>query len=118
ATDQNTTGSRLGDGLRTAFYQVLIVADADKLKDYDSDAADDYIALLALSELGGLETCRPLPSMVNLLAPHCDAKSDGLTENDIAYLKGLYKMGADRNLSIQQGEIAYQMEQTLTGKKP
>ncbi len=116
ATDENTTGSRLGDGLRTAFYQVLIVADADKLKDYAAGAPTDYIALLALSWTGGLDICRPLPSIVNLLAAGCEAQSDALTENDLAYLKGLYTMSADRNLRTQQDEIAYQMEKSLKGR--
>lgn len=116
ATDENTTGSRLGDGLRTGFYQVLIVADADKLKDYEIGTLADYITLLALSWTGGLDACRALPSIVSLLAAGCAAQSGALTANDLGYLRGLYKMRADGTLRTQQDEIAYQMEQTLKGK--
>ena len=52
-------------------------------------AVGDYIAMLALTQLSSLDTCQALPSIVNLLAPGCAQKPDGLTENDVAYLRGL-----------------------------
>ena len=42
----------------------------------------------------------------------CDRKANALTDNDIAYLRGLYKMSPDRTLRTQQDEIAYQMERS------
>jgi hypothetical protein len=53
---------------------------------------------------------------VNMLAPSCEEKSETLTENDKAYLRGLYKATPDLSLGIQQDQIAYQMEQELKGR--
>jgi hypothetical protein len=107
------TGTRLGDGLRSELHHVTIVADPNQLKEYEIGSLADYIAMLALTQPDSLDTCQQLPSIVNMLAKHCDAKSDVLTENDTAYLHGLYKMSPDRTLRTQQDEIAYQMEQSL-----
>jgi hypothetical protein len=111
-----TTGSRLGDGLRGTFYRVLIVVDPDKLVDYEIGSLADYISMLALTQLNSLDTCQQLPSIVNMLAAGCERKVDALTGNDIAYLRGLYKMSPDRTLRTEQDEIAYQMEQGLEGR--
>ena len=75
----------------------------------------DYISLLALTELGDPGTCQSLPSIVNLLAASCPPV-EALTDNDRGYLRGLYHMSPDQNASVQQDEIGYQMQQTLTGK--
>jgi hypothetical protein len=72
--------------------------------------------LLVLTQLDSLDTCQQLPSIVNLLSQGCAQKPNALTDNDLAYLRGLYKMGPDRTARIQQDEIAYQMEQALKGK--
>lgn len=116
AHGRNVTGSRLGDGTRSVLDQILIVADPAKLADYEIGALADYIALLALTQLDSLDTCQQLPSIVNLLSQGCAQKPNALTENDLAYLRGLYKMGPDHTSRIQQDEIAWQMEQSLNGK--
>ena len=103
--------SHLGDGLHSTFYDVIIVADPTKLVDYEIGSIADYISLLALTQLNALDTCQQLPSIVNMLAAGCERKVDALTDNDIAYLRGLYKMSPNMTLRIQQDEIAYQMEQ-------
>jgi len=54
---------------------------------------------LALTQLSSLDTCQQLPSIVNMLATGCDKKASALTDNDLAYLRGLYKMGPGRTLS-------------------
>jgi hypothetical protein len=116
AHNRNVTGSRLGDGLRSVMDQIIIVADPTKLADYEIGPLADYISLLALTQLDSLDTCQQLPSIVNLLSQGCAQKPNALTENDLAYLRGLYKMGPDRTSRIQQDEIAWQMEQSLKGK--
>src|SRR5258706_12602498 len=105
------TGNRLGDGLRSELYNVVIVADSTKLLNYEIGELSDYIAMLALTQIGSQDTCQELPSIVNLLAEGCERKSNALTENDMAYLKGLYRMGTDQNLNVQKDQVAYQMEQ-------
>jgi hypothetical protein len=111
----SVTGTRLGDGLRSGFYHVIIVADPTKLVDYEMGAVGDYIAMLALTQLSSLDTCQTLPSIVNLLAADCANKAVALTENDAAYLSGLYHMGPGRNLRNQEDEVVYRMDQTFQG---
>jgi hypothetical protein len=111
------TGTRLGDGLRSDFYHVIIVVNPDQLKDYEIGSLADYISLLALTQLSALDTCQQLPSIVNLLAEGCARKANALTDSDIAYLRGLYKMSSDRTLRTQQDEMAYQMSESLAGRK-
>jgi hypothetical protein len=113
----NVTGERLGDGQRSAFYHVLIVVDPSQLQEYGMGHLSDYIAMLALTQVASLDACQQLPSIVNMLAKDCDRKSDGLSENDTAYLHGLYKMGAGRGLRTQRDQIAYQMEQELMASR-
>jgi hypothetical protein len=110
------TGSRLGDGLRSEFYNVIIVADPTRLLNHGMGELSDYIAMLALSQIGSQDACRQLPSIVNMLAEGCAQKTDTLTENDMAYLHGLYKAAPDQTLGTQQDQIAYQMEQELKGR--
>ncbi|HET7084752.1 MAG TPA: hypothetical protein VFI23_08285 [Rhizomicrobium sp.] len=112
----SVTGNHLGDGLRSIFHVVTIVVDPTKLVDYEIGSLADYIALLALTQLNSLDTCQQLPSIVNLLAENCATKSSALTENDFAYLRGLYKMSSNMNLGTQKNEISYQMEQALKGQ--
>jgi hypothetical protein len=115
AIGAHVTGSRLGDGLHSAFFHVLIVVNPVDLKDYEMGALGDYIAMVALSQLDSLDTCQPLPSIVNMLAKNCSQKTQSLTENDTAYLHGLYISRPDGNLNLQEDAIAYQMEQTAKG---
>ncbi|HEX4270213.1 MAG TPA: hypothetical protein VHZ32_02460, partial [Rhizomicrobium sp.] len=110
------TGSRLGDGLKSGLYNVIIVADPTRLTEYEMGSLGDYITMLALSQIGSLDGCEPLPSIVNMLARDCDRKTSILTDNDRAYLTGLYRMGPEAAPRVQQDEIAYQMEKSLLGK--
>jgi hypothetical protein len=111
----NVTGSRLGDGVRSTFYHVLIVANPDDLKEYEMGALGDYIAMVALSQLDSLDACQQLPSIVNMLAKNCNEKIEAVTENDTAYLRGLYSSSPDSNLNLQEDAIAYQMEKVAKG---
>jgi hypothetical protein len=110
------SGSRLGDGLSSGFHHVIIAIEPNKLASYEIGTLADYIAVLALTQLKSLDICQPLPSIVNMLAQGCSNNPNALTENDVAYLKGLYRMSADKNLGTQTDEVAYRMEQELKGR--
>jgi len=116
ATSPAVTGSRLGDGLRSDFQHILIVADSAKLGSFGMGELADYIAMLALTQLSTLDACQQLPSIVNMLTSGCSNPVQALTANDLGYLRGVYKMGPDRNFRSQQDEIAYQMQRTQDGK--
>src|SRR5262249_39732385 len=110
AHGNSVTGNRLGDGMRSAFYTVIIVAEPAKLLDHEIGTLADYIAFLSLMQLSSPDTCQPLASIVNLLAKSC-APIKMLTDTDKAYLQGLYRMGGDRIAAVQRAQIAYDMQQ-------
>jgi hypothetical protein len=112
----NVSGSRVNDGLRSEFSRVTIIADFNKVDALGVKPVANYVAMLALSQTQAFETCQPLVSIANLLANGCDAtlEPDGLSANDIAYLKALYKMDPDNMLLSQRSSIVHQMEANLS----
>jgi hypothetical protein len=102
--------------MRSTLYHVLIVADPRKLPDYEVGPLADYIAMLALTQLSSLDVCQQLPSIVNILAPACERKPNGITEDDLAYLRGLYKMSSAKSLVVQRNEIADRMSDAMAGR--
>jgi hypothetical protein len=117
ASAQTVAGSRLGDGLSTELYNVLIVAEPAKLMTYEIGTLADYAAMLALAQPSALDACEELPSISNLLAPDCAATTQRLTDGDLAYLRSLYKMGTADTLAMQRDTIRFQMEKTLVTDK-
>jgi hypothetical protein len=112
-----STGLRLGDGLTSDFYHVVVAADPTKLTDYPMGQIADYIALLALSHVDKPNDCQPLASILNLLAPGCKSVPDGLSTADMAYLNGLYRrMNGGLNAGLQRGQIARQIEEDASGQ--
>jgi hypothetical protein len=104
--------SHLGDGLRSTFYNVVIVADPSKLIGQELGTVADYIGLLALAEINPPADCQSLASILDLLTRGC-TPAKNLTENDLAYLRGLYRANPDGYLRTQEDEIAYQMEKAF-----
>jgi hypothetical protein len=109
----STTSSHLGDGLRSGLYNVIIVANPDRLVDDEMGTMADYIAMLALAQVNVPDSCQPLSTILNLLASGCTAKSEALTDNDTGYLGALYKMSPDRTLQVQRDEMTSQMQKSL-----
>ena len=118
ATYARVTGNHINDGVRSGFNHIIIAVDTRKLVGQDFAPLADYIAMLALTQLNSLDSCQQLPSVVNMLAPNCDQKVDGITATDLAYLRGLYQMASDKSLVFQQNEIADRMEAALKHEPP
>jgi hypothetical protein len=116
ATYARVTGNHINDGVRTGLNHVIIVIDSSKLAGQRVVPLSDYISMLALTQLNSLDTCQQLSSIVNLMAAGCDQKIDGLTATDLAYLRGLYKMGSDKSLLFQQDDIADVMAKETQGR--
>jgi hypothetical protein len=110
---QTSSGSRLGDELRSAFFHVMIVADPGKLGAYEMGAIADAIAMLALSQPASQDSCQKLPSIVNLATTGCGAAPPALTKNDSAYLTALYKINLGGSLRGQKDAIAFEMRNAL-----
>lgn len=117
ASAQTVTGSRLGDGLSTELYNVLIVAEPARLMNYEIGTLADYAAMLALAQPASLDACEELPSISNLLAKDCASTTEHLTDGDLAYLRALYKMGTADSLAMQRDTIRFGMEKTLVTDK-
>ena len=112
-----TSGSRIDDGIHSGFSHILIVIDSTKLAGQKIVPLADYISMLALTQLNSLDACQQLPSIVNILAANCGHAADGLTQFDLAYLQGLYRMGAGRLPVLQRNEIADTMTEILAKAK-
>ena len=114
----NVEGSLLRTGLRSEMAHVYVVADSKRTGDFRLGPIADYVAMLALSQAQAFDECRPLPSITNLFAPNCGEalKPVSITDPDIAYLRGLYKMDPGANLPLQQSAIAAEIEKATRGK--
>ena len=112
-----SNGNRINDGVHSGFNHILIVIDTAKLGGEKIVPLADYISMLALTQPSALDACQELPSVVNLLAQNCRDVADGLTQFDLAYLQGLYKMAADRSMILQRNEIADAMTDILVKTK-
>jgi hypothetical protein len=113
ATYAKVTGNHINNGVRSGFNHVLIVVDSSTLAGRGLNPLGDYIAMLALTQLRSLDVCQQLPSIVNMMAPNCNQAMEGMTTADLAYLRGLYTMDADKDLLRQQNEVADRMQEAL-----
>jgi len=119
AREERIDGSRFGDGLRTDFFHVVIVADLNHLAGYQMGALADYITWLALAQTQSSDACNEVSSITNLLASSCAAanKTNSLSQFDLAFLRSLYATHASDSLSSQQSTIEFKMAQELNGHK-
>jgi hypothetical protein len=113
----NTSGSRLGDGLKSEFTTAVIIVDTNKIAGQEIGPLADYIAMLALSQGQYYDVCQEIPTITNLMATGCggDMKPAALTDIDVTYLRGLYKMDAGTSFMGERGSIAYEMKKDLGG---
>ena len=113
----HASGSRLGDGLKSQFTAAIIVVDAGKIVGQEVGPLSDYIAMLALSQGRSYDDCQSVPTITNLMAPNCDTelKPAAITDVDMTYLRGLYKMRPDGSYWQERGSIAFEMKKELGG---
>jgi hypothetical protein len=113
-----SSGGRTNGGIVSGFFHILIVVDSTKMAGQKIVPLSDYIAMLALTQINSLDACqRQQPSIVNMLAADCDHAQDSLSEFDLAYLQGLYRMGAGRGLMFQRNDIADTMADKVIDQK-
>jgi len=115
---QSSNGTRVGDGLSSAFHLVTVVADPNKLGAFEIGALADNVAMLALSQPGNLEECSTLPSIENLALTGCTAaaKLATMSPSDTAFLFGLYHVKPGASLRGQKDAIAVSMKEKLAAK--
>jgi hypothetical protein len=112
-----SSGGRVNNGILSGFYHILIVIDSTKMAGQKIVPLADYISMLALTQLNSLDACQQQPSIVNMLAADCDHAQDGLSEFDLAFLQGLYRMSAGRGLMFQRNDIASTMADKVIDQK-
>ena len=117
ATVAHVSRSRVNNGLNTAFYNVLVVAEPAKLLDHEIGGLADYIAMLVLSQPASLDSCQDLPSISNMLAPGCATVPNRITDGDLAYLRALYSTVDGSAMSTQRNYMRGQMYKTLVTDK-
>lgn len=115
---RSSNGTRIGDGLESAFYTITVVADPSKLGAYEIGALADNVAMLALSQPSTLEECSALTSIENLALTGCTAaaKLAVMSPNDSAFLYGLYHVKPGASLRGQKDSIAFGMKEKLAGR--
>jgi len=112
----SVTGSRTRDGRKSTLYHVIIAVDPAKLADHEIGGVADYISFLALSQPVSLDRCQELPSIMNMQVPNCAAITAEMTQNDLAFLRGLYKIPLDGYFGMQKDGIGYEMKRVLQGQ--
>lgn len=114
---RRVTGDRTGDGLKSQFTTAIIMVDTTKIAGQEIGPISDYIAMLALSQGQYYDVCQDIPTITNLMATGCGAemKPVALTDIDVTYLRGLYRMNAGMSYIGQRGSIAFNMKRTLGG---
>jgi len=112
-------GTRLREGLNSELAHIYVIADTSKTEGYELGAVADYVAMLALSQTQSFDSCKPIPSITNLIAPSCDAdlKPKAITDTDLAYLKAVYSMDPGANFQQQQNYIAAEIGNSLGLKR-
>jgi hypothetical protein len=112
-----TSGSRTGNGLKSEFTAAIVVVDTSKIAGKEVGPLADYIAMLALSQGQYYDTCQNVPTITNLMAPDCGAemKPASLTDIDLTYLRGLYRMAPDGDYLGERASIAFEMKKDLGG---
>jgi len=113
-----TQASHLGDGLPTNLANVLVVVDMGKVDGRQVGTIADYVAMLTLLKTPAFTACRPLPSITNLLTPDCEEnlKAAALSDADLAFLRGVYKVETGQNENLARGDILREMEKSPAGR--
>jgi hypothetical protein len=113
----HVSGSRTGDGLKSQFTTAIILVDAGKIAGLPIGPLADYIAMLALGQGQYYDVCQPVPTITNLLAPDCadNRKPAALTDIDVTYLRGLYKMSPGGTYGGERASIVFAMKRDLGG---
>ena len=106
-TPAGRAGTRLASGQSSLLVNALVIVDAKKVSGYSIGSISDYLAMLVLSQTLSPDTCGPLPSILDLMASHCESqeKPEAVTAGDLAFLHALYSLDLRENLSLETSDI-------------
>jgi hypothetical protein len=112
----HVTGSRIHDELSSELFHVIVVIDLSKVNGRTLGSLSDYVAMLSLARTKAFDVCQPVASITNLFAVSCGEgrAADKISDNDLAYLHGIYSIDPRTSFRQQKDEIAYQMKKGVT----
>lgn len=108
---------RLRRTTRQDLSRVVIIVDASLSAGVQMDALADYVAMAALAQLAHDADTTQVSTILNLFSDRQRGATApvGLTDWDLAYLRGLYEAPrAARSSRAQEGSIARSMEEELS----
>jgi hypothetical protein len=97
-----------------AVRNVVIIVDTAQAGGTRMDALADYLAMVSLAQLDPAANTSQQPTILNLFADAQSRQMTGMTDWDIAYLRGLYETRANApNVDAQVRDIARRMGDDL-----
>lgn len=112
-------GSRLYRETRQDLNYMVVIVDTQRIAEFPTSAVLDYIAMVTLVQVDPTAEPNMVPSILNLFTAPVELTPMGMTDWDLAYLRGLY--GASRNApnsGAQINEIARSMARELGRQQP
>lgn len=112
---------RVKANTRTDFDHVVIVLDVGRTGVVRFAALADYVTMVSLAQINPEADTKGVSSILNLFADREAGLTpvEGLTEWDMAYLRGLYTARRDaRRGERQEADVARSMGTTLAAPKP
>lgn len=111
-------GSRLYRDTRQDLNYIVIIVDTRRIAEFPTSAVLDYVAMVALAQVNPAAEPQMAPSILNLFTSPVEETPMGMTEWDLAYLRGLYRAARDApSSSAQVDDIARSMAAEL-GEQP
>jgi len=102
--------SRLRSNTNENIARVLIIVDADRVRQTRFGAVADYVAMIGLAQINPDVDVGAAPSILSLFSDRPGPKPDTVTSWDMAYLAGLYRSPEDaRDARQQEGYIFQNM---------
>ncbi|MEZ5961337.1 MAG: hypothetical protein R3C30_13060 [Hyphomonadaceae bacterium] len=108
-------GSRLYRETRQDLNYIVIIVDTQRIAEFPTSAVLDYISMVALAQVNPAAEPSMVPSILNLFTAPIEETPEGMTDWDLAYLRGLYRAARDApNSRSQVNEIARSMAAELS----
>ncbi|MCA1748544.1 MAG: hypothetical protein ABR601_03680 [Parasphingopyxis sp.] len=104
--------SRISNELRADFSTVYLLIDLDQLAGVTMQQLSAFAAMTALTAAGVDEPISPARTILNLFHQRDAAPAD-ITDWDIAYLRGLYRVDPAQRAELQRSAIAGHMRELL-----
>jgi hypothetical protein len=113
-------GGLLGSGASTILAGVTIVVNTKMFGVENIREVADYVAMLTLAPAKSFSSCRDLPSITNLTSLGCDLarRATAISENDLAYLRAVYKTDPKQTPAAQRRTLISLMAENLAKPSP